>query len=231
MNAAQAISDSGHIRITLREDEGQAVLSIKDDGAGMSDETRRRAFEPFYSVRPEGEGTGLGLSMVYGFVTQSGGDIGVRSELGHGTEITIRFPIASAELKLTDEGAFSGVVLIVDDREDIAVSIRAILDGLGFTTLLATRFSEAQDLIMQRSDISLIVSDLNLDHGQSGLRLIRSLLEKKQAALAILISSRLPDTSPMPPQYRHRFFMLDKPVAKYDLRRAITHLQHGYSEL
>lgn len=225
MNAAQAISGDGNIWITLAPDNGQAVLSINDDGAGMSDETRRRAFEPFYSARPDGEGTGLGLSMVYGFVTQSGGSVDIGSGLGKGTKITIRFPLSNPAAPERDAKPFNGTALVVDDTSDTAASLQVSLRALGFETLVATSFEEAQSAIAETPDIDLIVSDLNLDHGQSGLHLIETLLSRDDAAFAILMSSRLPDRAPIAIQYHNRFAMLGKPVATRDLRDTIHRMR------
>ncbi|WP_417259149.1 ATP-binding protein [Celeribacter sp.] len=222
MNAAQAPADAENIWISLSEQDGQAVLSIKDDGAGMSEETRRHAFEPFFSARPNGEGTGLGLSMVYGFVTQSGGSLDIRSAISQGTTILIRFPISKAPPQTPSKRPFTGTALVVDDNPDTAASLQTALASLGYDTLVATSFSQARTTITHRPDITLLVSDLNLDHGQSGLILINALLEQNPQSCAILMSSRLPVGAPVLKEYRSRFAMLTKPVAKDDLFDAIS---------
>ncbi|MGJ8544701.1 MAG: ATP-binding protein [Sulfitobacter sp.] len=224
MNAAQAISGAGNIWITLAASGGQAALSIKDDGAGMTEETRRRAFEPFYSARPDGQGTGLGLSMVFGFATQSGGGMDIRSALGQGAEITLRFPLVTVTPAPSQDPAFTGTALVVDDTAATAASVQTALSGMGFQTLTATSFAEAQTILAAHSNIGLILSDLNLDHGHSGLSLIQTLLARDPAATAILMSSRLPQTAPLPPSDQDRFAMLGKPVATNDLRRAIRQI-------
>ena len=226
VNAGQAISGAGHIAIAVyQEGDQQVILSISDDGAGMTPETKRRASEPFYSARPNGDGTGLGLSMVYGFVAQSGGSMQIESELGAGTQIILRFPIhqsASAELP-----RFSGRALVVDDTANAAVSVAATLAGLGFDTLTATQFGQGRDLIENTPDLALILTDLNLDHGQSGVELIAQTLELHPGSLAILMSSRLPETVPFQAQYPGRVAMLAKPIVGDQLADAVTALEQA----
>ncbi|MEP3453624.1 ATP-binding protein [Tateyamaria sp.] len=224
MNAAQAMPDAGNIWVTLTSQDRHAVLSIKDDGIGMTEETRRHAFEPFYTARPNGEGTGLGLSMVYGFVTQSGGNIEIFSTRDQGTTIVIRVPImATPPLpKLKPTIPFAGTAIVVDDNRETAAALKVTLTTLGFDTLVATTYSEAQKIIEQTQEITLLVSDLNLDHGHSGVQLIHATLEQHLSAVAILISSRLPAQAPVIKKYRNRFNMLPKPIDETDLVHAVT---------
>lgn len=222
MNAAQAMPDAGNIWITLMSQDRHAVLSIKDDGTGMTEETRRHAFEPFYTARPNGEGTGLGLSMVYGFVTQSGGSIEICSAMGQGTTIAIRFPIMDTATVPKPKIPFAGRAIVVDDNRETASALKVTLATLGFDTLVATTYSEAQKTIEQTQEITLLVSDLNLDHGHSGLQLIHATLERHPLAFAILISSRLPAQVPVIKKYRNRFEMLPKPIDEADLVHAVT---------
>lgn len=226
MNAAQALPNTGNIWITLKAQDGQAFLSIKDDGVGMSEDTRRHAFEPFFTVRPDGEGTGLGLSMVYGFVTQSGGNIDIESALGEGTTITIRIPITDEAKVALHKMAFAGTAIVVDDNLDTAAALKVTLVSLGYDTLVATDFLHALKIINQTPDVDLLVSDLNLDHGQSGVDLINKVLERSPQSSAILMSSRLPTKVPVPSEYRSCFAMLSKPVEKSNLVRTVSDLRN-----
>lgn len=221
MNAAQAITGSGNIWISLGAQSGQAVLRIRDDGAGMDADTCRRASEPFFTARPNGEGTGLGLSMVYGFVTQSGGQMDIQSALGNGTEITIRFPLSPALPHTPIDAVLTGHALVVDDTPATAKAVQAALSSFGYDTALATSFAQARRLITTGPTLALIVSDLNLDHGHTGLELIRTVLEASPDARAILISSRLPEAGALPPWHNGRLSMLAKPVSQADLLDAL----------
>ena len=231
MNAAQAMPDAGNIWITLTSQDGHALLSIKDDGIGMTEETRRHAFEPFYTARPNGEGTGLGLSMVYGFVTQSGGNIEIRSAMGQGTTIVIRVPILDTPPVAKPKIPLAGTAIVVDDNRETAAALKVTLATLGFDTLVATNYSEAQKIVEQTPEITLLVSDLNLDHGHSGVQLIQATLERNPLAFAILISSRLPAQVPVIKKFRNRFEMLPKPVDNTDLIHSVTDARRRIVEL
>lgn len=87
----------GTIEITVRPRGVEcAEIEIRDDGYGMSPDVLRRCFDPFFTARPDGQGTGLGLSMVYGFIRQSGGDMTVQSKPGHGTTVRMSVPLISS---------------------------------------------------------------------------------------------------------------------------------------
>jgi PAS domain S-box-containing protein len=102
VNARDAMPEGGTVMITAGSENGQAILSVADTGAGMDEETLARAFEPFFTTKPLGAGTGLGLSTVHGIVGQSGGTIDVRSAPGRGTTFTIRLPRSLPERALKD---------------------------------------------------------------------------------------------------------------------------------
>ena len=136
---------------------GQYVMaSISDNGAGMSKDTLARAFEPFYTTKEVGRGTGLGLSMVYGFVKQSGGHVTLYSEEGHGTTVKLYFPRYMGKLDAAAEianppvpPASSGeVILVVEDSEDVRAYSVSILRELGYQVL------EASECRMTRSSSS-----------------------------------------------------------------------------
>jgi signal transduction histidine kinase len=91
-NAAQAVREGGHIEVSSSERDAQVEACVRDDGQGMSDEVRARAFEPFFSTKAEGEGSGLGLSIVRGIVEGLGGTVLVESEPGKGSAFTVRLP-------------------------------------------------------------------------------------------------------------------------------------------
>lgn len=92
INARDAMPKGGRLTISTARNNSDAVVRISDDGFGMDAETRAKAFEPFFTTKPFGKGSGLGLSMVYGFVRQSGGRIEIASEPGKGTTISLYFP-------------------------------------------------------------------------------------------------------------------------------------------
>jgi signal transduction histidine kinase len=107
-NACQAMPQGGLLRIAARPAGEWAELTVTDTGAGMTDEVRLRAFEPFFSTRGLGEASGLGLATVHGIVGQSGGSVDVESRLGEGTRVTIRLPrVAQRRVAVEDESALA----------------------------------------------------------------------------------------------------------------------------
>src|SRR5262249_55622888 len=121
------------------------VLCVTDTGTGMSAEVIARAFEPFYTTKPIGQGTGLGLSQVYGFVKESGGHVKLYSEVGHGTTVKIYLPRMTsqheeeqeAEQSVPAGGGLHEVVLVVEDDHDVRLFTTESLRDLGFTVLEA----------------------------------------------------------------------------------------------
>jgi PAS domain S-box-containing protein len=161
---------------------GQYVMaSISDNGAGMSKDTLARAFEPFYTTKEVGRGTGLGLSMVYGFVKQSGGHVTLYSEEGHGTTVKLYFPRYMGKLDAATDvvsepvpPASSGeVILVVEDSEDVRAYSVSILRELGYQVLEASNADDALDIIRQMCRIDLLFTDVVLP-GKNGRVLVEA---------------------------------------------------------
>ncbi|MFG1924783.1 PAS domain S-box protein [Cryptosporangium sp. NPDC048952] len=157
-------------------DRGPYVrLRVIDTGTGMPPEVAERAFEPFFSTKAaEGHGTGLGLASVYGIVSQAGGTIGLDSEVGVGTTVTILLPAADAELTDPEEAPRTepkpgfGTILLVDDERDLRASIETILTRVGYTVISAASGAEAVDLAATYSGrLDLVLTDITMP-GLSG---------------------------------------------------------------
>ena len=144
------------------------MLSVADTGSGMSDATRARLFEPFFTTKEQGKGTGLGLSTVYGIVKQSGGDIWVYSEPGHGTIFKVYFPSTtqapSAESSMTLQSIQQGneTLLVVEDEESIALLLKDILTKAGYNLLVASGPLEALELSQKSGPIDLLLTDVSM---------------------------------------------------------------------
>jgi PAS domain S-box-containing protein len=161
---------------------GQYIsLCVSDTGTGMSPEVVSRAFDPFFTTKPIGQGTGLGLSMVYGFAGQSGGAARIYSELGQGTMICIYLPrhmgtaLPEAELApslqqppLADGGE---TVLVVDDEALIRMLAVEELTGLGYSVLEAADAAQALKILADPRPISLLITDVGLPGGMNGRQL------------------------------------------------------------
>lgn len=186
LNARDAMPDGGVLRFALAlEPSGgkvaghhAAVLRVSDTGQGMSEDVQRRVFDPFFTTKAPGGGTGLGLSMVYGFVQQAGGTIEIDSTPGKGTTFILRFPlidrgIETPQVKQAEQTREDGtVVLVVEDNEMVRATLREQLESLGCTVLEAADGESARMLIQARhSDIKFVLSDLNLGTSFSGMDL------------------------------------------------------------
>jgi two-component system, NtrC family, sensor kinase len=168
---------------------GQYVLiAVSDTGAGMSPEVVEQAFEPFFTTKPKGIGTGLGLSMVYGFVKQSGGHVKIYSEVGHGTTVKMYFPrvleqrdataTAGARADATPRGAGQETILLVEDDETVNRFATEVLQDLGYTVISAIEASRAL-ILLDEHDVDLLFTDVVLPGGMNGRELADVVIKKK----------------------------------------------------
>ena len=160
---------------------GQFVLlAITDDGAGMTREVLRQAFDPFFTTKEVGQGTGLGLSQVYGFIKQSGGHIKVYSEPGQGTTVKMYLrrlvsAEASAEISAqsgaTPSGSKAELILVVEDEDDVRASTVGMLEELGYGVLKAADGPAALRLLADHPQTRLLFTDVGLPGGLNGRQL------------------------------------------------------------
>ncbi|MCM3871113.1 MAG: PAS domain S-box protein [Pyrinomonadaceae bacterium] len=142
------------------------MLAVSDTGCGMDAATKKRIFEPFFTTKKAGKGTGLGLATLYGIVTQSGGNVWVYSELGHGTTFKIYLPQAddfedtgeSLRIRPTPKG--TETVLLVEDEEQVRAILKQILENQGYRVLSASNGEEALTISQGTEDIQLMITDV-----------------------------------------------------------------------
>jgi signal transduction histidine kinase len=151
VNARDAMAGRGRLTIATRNEGDEVLLEVRDNGTGMDDETRLRLFEPFFTTKDVGEGTGLGLSTVYGIVAQSGGSIDVRSEPGFGATFTVRLPVtqaAATEPLPARPVPTSGTerILVVDDEQVVRELLARMLREQGYDVEVARSAREAYAL-------------------------------------------------------------------------------------
>jgi PAS domain S-box-containing protein len=190
INARDAMPEGGRITIEtankwLDDRAAQArdlppgqylSICVTDTGTGMSPETIERAFEPFYTTKPIGQGTGLGLSMIYGFARQSGGQVRIYSELGQGTTICVYLPRYAGDALFSEEeeaiataAAASGqTVLVVDDEATIRHLIDEVLDEQGYTVIGAADGAAGIKVLQSGAKIELLITDVGLPNGMNG---------------------------------------------------------------
>ena len=245
VNARDAMPDGG--RLTIEVDNAHldddftaqnpdvppgryAMLRVRDTGHGMSAETLTRVFEPFFTTKEVGRGTGLGLSMVYGFVKQSGGHVLVDSTPGSGTSITLLFPRSDAELPQSGQTEQRGLggyemqdeatVLVAEDNDDVRAYTVDTLRQLGYRVLEAHDGPSAMRLL-ERTDVSvdLLFSDIVMP-GMSGWELAKRALSHKPA-LRVLFTSGYPRDIDASGAVGRSIPILAKPFTRTDLAGAI----------
>jgi CheY-like chemotaxis protein len=142
----------------------------------MSPEVLARVFEPFFTTKDVGQGSGLGLSMVYGFARQSGGFAAIESEPNHGTTVRLYLPRAEAEIDATRAAAAAAAtprghgetILLLEDARDVRELAAALLEDLGYRVLAAAEATEAAALLAENPGVDLLLTDVILPGGRSG---------------------------------------------------------------
>lgn len=239
LNARDAMPRGGSLKLTARagrveQAAGEArpgdyvVFGVADTGHGMSAEVRARAFEPFYTTKAAGKGSGLGLSMVYGFVKQSGGHLEVDSQPGQGTRIALYLPVAPASLPAEPSGPAaasrgSETVLVVEDEPEVRQIAVAFLRGLGYRVLSAGNAQEALDLLDRATDVRLLFSDVVLGPGPDGGELARS-AQALKPALKVLLTSGFERSAEEHPTAASAYPLLRKPYLREDLAQAVRQI-------
>ena len=172
------------------------MLTVSDTGEGMTPDQLAHAFEPFFTTKDVGEGSGLGLSMVYGFASQSGGHAAIQSEPGRGTSVSIYLPRADGQAipappaQATEEEprGEAQTVLVVEDYDDLRATAVDLLASSGFTPLEASDGPSALEMLEQNPQVALLFTDLVLPGGMSGIELARE-ARGKYPGLKILLTS------------------------------------------
>ena len=208
INARDAMNGEGTLTIRARnlpagsplpDNHGDSsadyvLIEISDTGAGMPEEVRQRAFEPFFTTKPTGQGTGLGLSMAYGFVKQSGGEIALQSTLDNGTcvQICLRRNDGAPQLAVPPPSApLSGgveTILVVEDEEDVRTSTVGLLAALGYDVLSSADAEQAAQLIEDGARIDLLFTDVIMPGKVSSLEL-SELVHSKLPKARVLFTS------------------------------------------
>jgi PAS domain S-box-containing protein len=171
-------------------------LSVADKGSGMPPDVAKRAFEPFFTTKDVGKGSGLGLSMVYGFVKQSGGHVAIESRVGQGTTVRIFLP-RREETAAGKPAATSGpvaaaggreTILLVEDNDDLRDVTRRRIERIGYTVMDTAQAADALELLNQHAEVRLLISDVVLPQGMNGVELAEIAISRDPALKVILIS-------------------------------------------
>ena len=195
-NARDAMPDGGTLTIATRnvagsDEERRVAIEITDTGEGMDAETIDRIFEPFFTTKGTGKGTGLGLSQVYGFATQSGGEVRVESQPGKGTSLMLILPCVEA----TGEEVAGDVavelaqqpvadILVVEDNDDVGAFAEAMLSELGHRVTRASSGEEALDLV-RKQPFDVVLSDVVMP-GMGGLKFADAVAAERPSLPVVL---------------------------------------------
>ena len=237
MNARDAMAGrAGVIKIRTRNQrvtrssgqrQDMVALEVIDHGSGMSQAVKARVFEPFFTTKATGSGSGLGLSMVYGFVRQSGGRVALESAPGQGTTVRLQLPRALTEVEkevapAVDEPPPAGerLALVLEDEEDVRQTLCEQLHQLGWLTLETASGEEALQLLEASPDIALLISDLMLPGALSGADVIHTARRRFPALPVLLISGQdlRPAQNPALPEVE----WLRKPFTRAQLAQALS---------
>ena len=238
LNARDATESRGRITVatgvhTLAADDAErlhlspgvfACVSIQDDGCGMDAVTLQRVFEPFFTTKRAGKGSGLGMSMVYGFARQSGGAVDIHSEPGVGTRVTLWLPLATdgtttvpdhptpAGDETEADTAHSGLALLVDDDAGVRQVVRRHLLDLGYAVLEAETGQEALDILAQTPNLELVLSDFVMPGEVDGGQVTQHACQLGGIPKVVLMSG-FPPSSQTPPAVP----FIQKPFTKAQL--------------
>ena len=196
IEVANAFLNDDYVERNSEAEPGQYVMiTVTDTGVGMTPEQVSRAFEPFYTTKPEGQGTGLGLSQVYGFVKQSGGHIKIYSEKGVGTSVKVYLPrVRRAEeglpVQLATAASPAGgeCVLVVEDEAAVRTATVDTLEQLGYKVLQASDGSGALEILRSNRPIDLLFTDVVMPGPVASRDLARQAVEM-QPGIAVLFTS------------------------------------------
>lgn len=177
-------------------------LRVTDTGIGMSEDVRSQAFDPFYTTKEPGKGTGIGLTTIHGFVRQSGGQVSISSTPGVGTSVTLLVPMMAKyteqnEAQIRDAAMLHGrgeVVLLVEDNVSVRSATSALLTQLNYKVIQADKVSTALEIVRGGEHIDVVFSDIVMPGGLSGFDLALQ-LNNLRSALPAVLTSGFPDTA------------------------------------
>ncbi len=245
INARDAMPDGGRLLVRTGNIDDEVIagldtniqnvgncicLTVSDNGCGIREEVQSHMFEPFYTTKQIGEGTGLGLSVVYGIVQQHGGWIDVSSRVGEGSEFKVYLPALEKEAVLsqpdmpdesadTPEGRGETVLVVEDDAVLRELSERMLGDA-GYFVMSAADSGEALEIFNRGAGFDLLYADIVLPDG-NGVELAKQLREKKPGLPVLLCSGYSPDEKMYAAMNSNGFRYLEKPVASIQLLQTI----------
>ena len=236
LNARDAITDTGTITIScenvtkhLPDSSSDAYVKIvvSDTGSGMPEDIRLQAVTPFFTTKPVGKGSGLGLSMVDGFVRQSGGRMEILSKPDVGTEVVLYMPRATSKAEKpvckndTLQYGRGETVLVIEDDQALAPLLQRQLAGLGYNVLLANNKRTALEVAQTESDIAVVLSDIILADGERGPFIVSELTQLNPYLKTVFMTGFAPDSAEVSNVLDAQAHILRKPFTIKELAQAV----------
>ena len=249
LNARDAMPEGGHLLIETRNSvfansrgaskvplgkvpAGEYMgLFVTDTGVGMLPDVIARAFDPFFTTKPTGEGTGLGLSMIYGFVRQSGGHVLLSSEKGQGTMVSIYLPrrlgaadgVGEADAETMPPQAEAGaVILLVEDELAVRMVVVEVLSDLGYTVLEADNSQSGLRIVETRARIDLLLTDVGLPGGMNGRQLADAAREQRPGLKVLFLTGYAESAAVGKGRMEHGMEVMTKP---FDLDKLVAKVE------
>jgi polar amino acid transport system substrate-binding protein len=212
----------------IASDVRHAVITVSDTGDGMSEDTRQRIFEPFFTSKDAGHGTGLGLAIVYGIIEQHGGRIRVESELGKGSTFTIELPLIERPAPQSVSDAVqeslprgSETILIAEDELGVQRFLETVLTSYGYKVLVAGDGQEAVDVYLRNQEkIALVLMDLVMPR-RSGKAAQQEISRHNPAAKVLFMSGYTADLIASRGDLEHGTDLVMKPILPETLLRRV----------
>jgi signal transduction histidine kinase/ActR/RegA family two-component response regulator len=224
LNARDAMPRGGVLTISAENVADQVEVAVRDTGVGIAPEIIERVLEPYFTTKQAGQGTGLGLSQVYGFMRQCGGDLRIDSVVNAGTRVTLSFPRSAEPVKQAaaiTSGAIEGHapharILLVEDEDNVAEMIGAMLQQMGHQATRVADAKSALEALAASRAYDLILSDIIMPGDMNGVDLAREVRGRRPDLPVVLMSGYSGQQTAAPD-----FPMLRKPFHAEDLDRAL----------
>ncbi|RML73292.1 PAS protein [Pseudomonas syringae pv. syringae] len=251
INAKDAMPDGGKLLIQTGNRHLTAVtatkyqlpagryveLSVSDTGTGMSNDVMARAFDPFFTTKPTGMGTGLGLSMIYGFARQSGGGVYITSKVGEGSKVCILLPMHEGEaetmvfddspLQVPASSTSDETILVVDDEPAVRLLIVELLEDLGYIVLQAERGADALTILQSKVAIDLLITDVGLPGGMNGRQVADAARDVRPDLKILFVTGYAENAALAHDTLEPGMHVLPKPFAIAELIGRVTELLEG----
>ncbi|WP_116895513.1 response regulator [Pseudomonas syringae] len=251
INARDAMPDGGRITIEASNrwidgdvarahdmPEGHYLsLCVTDTGTGMTPDVIAKAFDPFFTTKPIGQGTGLGLSMIYGFARQSGGGVHITSKLGEGSKVCVLLPMHEGEaetvtfddspLQVPASSTGDETILVVDDEPAVRLLIAELLEDLGYIVLQAERGADALTILQSKAAIDLLITDVGLPGGMNGRQVADAARDVRPDLKILFVTGYAENAVLAHDTLEPGMHVLPKPFAIAELISRVTELLEG----